>query len=66
MIAVLYDDSGISFVGSLELAFKAMVQWGKGMLYLGIIHKVEQGMNRAEGYEYLLALCMNKILKSKA
>ena len=63
---VLYDGSGNSFLGSLELAFRAGAQWGRGMRYMRMIHMVEQVMNRAENYDYLLALCRNEITKSEA
>ena len=42
----MHDGSGHSFVGSLELAFRAGVRWGRGMRYLGMIHRVERVMNR--------------------
>ena len=63
---VLYDGPGNSFWGSLELAFRAGARWGHGMRYMGMIHRVEQVTNRAEDYEYLLALCRNEIPKSEA
>ena len=36
------------------------------MRYLGIIHTLEQAMNRPEDHDYLLALCKNEIPKSEA
>ena len=65
---VLYDGSGNSFVGLLGLAFRAGAQWGRGTRYniIGMMHRVEQVMNQAEDYEYLLALFMNEIPKSEA
>ena len=63
---ILYDGSGNSFVGSLERAFRAGAGWGTGMRYLGMIHRLEQAMNRPEDYDYLLALCRNEIPKSEA
>ena len=47
------------------VALRAGAQWGNVMSHMGMIHKVEPVMNRAEGYEYLLALCRNKIPKSE-
>ena len=36
------------------------------MRYLGMIHRLEQTLNRPDDYEYLLALCRNEIPKSEA
>ena len=66
MIVILYDNSGHSFMGKLELAFRAGVQWGTGMRYLSMIHRLGRQMNRPNDYEYLLALCRNEIPKSEA
>ena len=63
---LMYDHSGNSFVGSLERAFRAGAGWATGWRYLGMIHRVEQAMNRPEDYEYLLALCRNKIPEAEA
>ena len=63
---VLYDGSGNSFLGSLELTFRAEVQWGRGKRYLGIAHREEQVTNRAADHEYPLALCRNEILRSES
>ena len=63
---VLYDGSGNSFLGSLELAFRAGVRWGRGTRCLGIIHRATQVLYRAEDYKYVLASCRNEIPKSVA
>ena len=63
---ILYDQSGNSFVGSLERAFRAGAGWATGMRYLGTIHRLEQTMNRPDDYEYLRALCRNEIPRSEA
>ena len=63
---VLYDGSGNSFVGLLRLAFSVGARWARGMRYMGMIHRVEQVMTRAEDYDFLLALCRNEIPRSKA
>ena len=63
---LMYDHSGNCFVGSLERALRAEAGWAKGWRYLGMVHRVEQAMNRPDDYEYLLALCRNEIPKSEA
>ena len=63
---LLYDHSGNCFVGSLEKALRAGVGWATGWRYLGMIHRMEQTMNRPDDYEYPLALCRNEIPKSEA
>ena len=63
---LMYDHSGNCVVGSLDRALRAGVGWAAGWRYLGMIHRMEQTMNRPEDYEYLLALCRNEIPKSEA
>ena len=50
----------------LGLAFSAGAQWGRGMRYMGMIHRVEHVTNQAEDYEFLLALCGSEIPRSEA
>ena len=63
---LMYDHSGNCFVGSLERALRAGVGWATGWRYLGMIHRMEQAMNRPDDYEYRLALCRNEMHKSEA
>ena len=63
---LMYDHSGNCFVGSLERALRTWAGCATGWRYLGMIHRVEQDMNRPDDYEYLLALCRNEIPKAEA
>ena len=62
----MHDGSGDLFVGLLKLAFSTGARWGRGMIYMGMIHRVDQVMTWAEDYDFLLALCRHELPKSEA
>ena len=60
-VVVMLDRAGHSFFGKLRAALNTSARWPAGMRILGFIQRIEHHFERAEDYEYLLALARHEV-----
>ena len=60
-MVVLLDRAGHSLIGKLRAALNVSAGWPAGQMILGFIQRTERHSERAEDYEYLLALAKHEV-----
>ena len=60
-MVVLLDRAGHSFAGQLRAALTHSARWPPGQRILGFIQRTEHHMERADDYEYLLAIAKHEV-----
>ena len=60
-MVVLLDRAGHSFTGKLRVALNISARWPAGQRILWFIQRTEHHLERAEDYEYLLALAKHEV-----
>jgi hypothetical protein len=60
-VVVLLDKAGHSFTGKLRAALTHSARWPAGVRILGFIQRHEHHMQRADDYEYLLAIARHEV-----
>ena len=60
-MVVLLDKAGQFFTGKLKTALTHSARWPTGVRILGFLERHEHHMERADDYEYLLALAKHEV-----
>ena len=60
-VVILLDRAGRSFTGKLQAALARSARWPAGTMILGFIQRTEHHMERADDYEYLLAIARHEV-----